>query len=179
MSRIEITRAGTDDFDAVDEAVEAAYAYDYGPRKRSPDPEQSSSYRAQGFDVWIARDAATGALLGSVTTRRPGGGAIHEDIHAGELDFRLLATVWNARRRGVGKALVEHVIRIAEAHGYEAVFLKSGPEMFGAHRLYEHLGFVRDESRRGLIRDGVRVRDDLHAFVLGLTPRTDMTRSHI
>lgn len=165
MTGIEIRLVREGEHAAVDELVERAYEHDYGPRDPGADPFRKSVNRSQSTDVWVAVEGDSGRLLGSVTAPREGGGPMHEDVHPDELDFRLLAVAPDARRLGIGALLTLHVIRLARERGFRAVFMKSGPDMTGAHRLYERIGFERDLERAGLIRDGVRVRD-LHAFAI-------------
>jgi ribosomal protein S18 acetylase RimI-like enzyme len=168
----EVSLARPDEFEAVDALVLAAYEHDYGPRDRSGDPFHRAEHRAASFDIWVTREAgAAGALLGTVTTPRPGGAALMEDIGEGELDFRLLAVSPDARHRGIGELLTRHVLQLARERGLDGVFLKSAPDMVGAHRLYEKVGFRRDPGRDGLVVDGVRVKD-LYAFVTSLSPKT-------
>ncbi|MFT4042709.1 MAG: GNAT family N-acetyltransferase [Gordonia sp. (in: high G+C Gram-positive bacteria)] len=167
MSAIEIVLAGPDDHDAVDELVTAAYAHDYGPREHNDDELRHSVVRSTRFDVWIARDDRT--LLGSITTASDHGEKLLEDTRADELDFRLLAVSPAARRLGIGSTLTTHVITLARQRHLRGVFLKSAPQMTGAHRLYESLGFRRDRDRDGLIVGGVR-QFDLYAFAIDIDP---------
>lgn len=163
---IRIDRVAAGEHERLDDLITAAYEHDYGPRQRDgePDPLSFSRVRAERFDVWVAREISSGALLGSVTTPRADGEKLMEDSTSAELDFRLLAVSVDARRRGIGAALTRHVLHLARERGFRAVFMKSAPNMHSAHRLYESLGFRRDPARDGLIIGGCRVRD-LHAFV--------------
>ena len=111
--------------------------------------------RAAEHDVWVAADAASGVLLGSVATPRPGG-TISPLAQPGELDFRLLAVDPSARGRGVGALLTRHVIDLARQRGLDRVVMNSGPQMVGAHALYEKLGFTRLFDREREIVDGGR-----------------------
>ena len=61
-----------------------------------------------------------------------------------------------ARRRGVGRALVEAQVRWAEEEGYRRVGLMVNVENAGAIGLYESLGF-RDTGERAPLRDGPHV----------------------
>ena len=70
------------------DSIDDAYAHDYGPSDHR-DEMRFARVRAEAFDVWVARDE-TGELIGSVTTRRPGGASLHEDVAVDELDLRLL-----------------------------------------------------------------------------------------
>jgi ribosomal protein S18 acetylase RimI-like enzyme len=85
-------------------------------------------------------------LLGTVTAPLPGG-HISELGQDGELDFRLLAVAPSARRRGLGRLLVEHMITLAAERGAVRVVMNSGPEMTGAHQLYYSMGFSRLTER--------------------------------
>ncbi|SIO20455.1 GNAT family N-acetyltransferase [Agromyces cerinus] len=111
--------------------------------------------RAAEHEVWVAVDAATGTLLGSVATPRPGR-TISPLAQPGELDFRLLAVDPSARGRGVGALLTRHVIELARRRGLDRVVMNSGPQMVGAHALYEKLGFTRLLDREREIVDGGR-----------------------
>ncbi|MCX4850180.1 GNAT family N-acetyltransferase [Streptomyces sp. NBC_00893] len=51
-----------------------------------------------------------------------------------------------ARGHGVGAALTEEALRLAEAAGARTVDLTSRPSRQAANRLYEHLGFQARES---------------------------------
>jgi len=146
MSDVLIRLAVPDEFEAVGELREAAYSHDY---------EISDNYRATLRDlapgraeqeVWVAVDRHIGQLLGTVTVPRPGGhiSPLGQD---GELDFRLLAVAPAARRRGIGRLLVEHVIALAAERGATRVVMNSGPQMTGAHQLYYAVGFTRLTER--------------------------------
>jgi GNAT superfamily N-acetyltransferase len=51
------------------------------------------------------------------------------------------------RGRGWGRALVEHVLGWAAAHGYARVCLWSDVKFTRSHVMYERLGFVRGGTR--------------------------------
>src|SRR5690606_33310965 len=91
MSEFEIGLIRPDEVDAVDEVVVAAYAHDYGPDDPGDDPFYSAAYRAERYDVWVARDTATGRILGSVTADALGGEKVMPDATDAEIGFRLLA----------------------------------------------------------------------------------------
>lgn len=52
-----------------------------------------------------------------------------------------------ARRRGIGRLLVERVIALAAERGDKKVVMNSGPRMYGAHQLYYSMGFTRLAER--------------------------------
>jgi GNAT superfamily N-acetyltransferase len=153
------------ELDAVARLTQAAYTHDY---------ELSAAYRASllevherasAHEVWVAEDLATGQILGTVWTPRAGArlSALARDD---ELDFRLLAVAPDARGRGIGAALTEHVVELARLRGARRVVMNSGGIMVAAHRLYARLGFVRlpERDHQEEIEPGVIV--DILAFGL-------------
>lgn len=163
LEMIEFARP--EEHEEIDRLILDAYAHDYGPSERG-DSMRFARVRAEQFDVWVARDQE-GTILGSVTTRRVGGRALHEDTGVGELDLRLLGVSPRARRQGIGAKIMREVTRYAQQEGFDAVVLKTAPHMAGAHRLYETLGFDRAEHRDGLWIGGERVLD-LYSYVYPL-----------
>lgn len=149
--------ARPEEHEEIDQLILDAYSHDYGPSERK-DAMRFARVRAEHFDVWVAR-SEQGSILGSVTTRRVNGRGLHEDTQQGELDLRLLGVSPRARRQGVAAELMRAVIEFASTAGFEAVVLKTAPNMSGAHRLYESLGFTRFEARDGLWIGGERVLD--------------------
>jgi ribosomal protein S18 acetylase RimI-like enzyme len=152
------------ELDRVADLTVAAYAGDYD--------DLSADYlasigdvgpRARDHEVWVVEDRASGALLGTVSTPRPGAN-ISLLGQPGELDFRLLAFDRAARGRGIGALLTAHVIQLARLRGLDRVVLNSGPQMYGAHRLYERFGFSRLPARTTPLPDG----RPLYAFGLDL-----------
>jgi putative acetyltransferase len=71
-----------------------------------------------------------------------GCGAVKElDPTHGEI--KSMRTPHAHRRRGVGRAILQHIIEVARARGYETLSLETGaPEAFQpARKLYESFGF--------------------------------------
>lgn len=85
-------------------------------------------------DLYFASAREPGRLLGI-------GALMHLDPTHAELKSIHTAAV--ARGRGVGRAIVEHLVTIADEHGYERVSLETGSmEEFAASRsLYQATGF--------------------------------------
>ncbi len=135
-----------DEVEAVTGLVEAAYASDFELSDAYRADIVAVAERAREHQVWVATDAATGALLGTVSTP-VAAAAISPLAREGELDFRFLGVAAEARRRGVGEVLVAHVLRLARIRGIERVVLNTGPDMLSAQRLYERLGFERLHER--------------------------------
>ena len=135
-----------DESGAVAALVEAAYAGDFELSDGYRAEIVAVAERARAHQVWVATDAASGMLLGTASTPR-GGHAISPLAREGELDFRFLGVASGARRRGIGRLLVEHVLLLARLRGLARVVLNTGPDMVAAQRVYERLGFERLHER--------------------------------
>ncbi|MEI5585556.1 MULTISPECIES: GNAT family N-acetyltransferase [unclassified Agromyces] len=127
--------------------VRQAYAGDYELSDDYLAEIESVADRSREHEVWVAEDATTGALLGTVTTPRAGRRMSAVAREADELDFRFLGVAPAARGRGVGERLVQHVVALAAHRGLRRVVLNTGPQMIAAQRLYERLGFERLRER--------------------------------
>lgn len=90
--------------------------------------------------------AAGTAVLGGVTYVR-GPGPLADLAGPGEAEIRMLAVSHEARRRGVGEALVRACLDRARAAGSHRVVLSTQTSMRAAHRIYERLGFRRAPHR--------------------------------
>lgn len=104
-----------------------------------------AAWRARDAELLVAVDAG-GTVLGTITVCLPGS-PVADMSHPGELEFRMLAVARDARRRGVGEALVKSVLRRAAEIGAHSVVLCSAQGMHAAHRLYTRLGFRRLPER--------------------------------
>lgn len=122
---------------------------------------QDVAGRAEHATVLVAVDGET--LLGGLTLVEPGPNPWAEHSVAGAATIRMLAVHESARSRGVGEALTVAALTRARRAGAEAVVLHSATSMHAAHRLYERLGFERDESLDWSPEPGV----DLLGFRLG------------
>jgi ribosomal protein S18 acetylase RimI-like enzyme len=74
----------------------------------------------------------------------------------GEAELARLAVAETARRRGIGRRLVERCAVEGRGLGADAIALWSRPYQTDAHRLYESLGYERVPERDGEDRDGRR-----------------------
>lgn len=89
--------------------------------------------RHPSITFWIAWDGAT--LLGC--------GALRElDPLHGEI--KSMRTPSALRRRGAGKAILNHIIAVAHQRGYQRLSLETGPQegFAQAHALYLGAGFI-------------------------------------
>ena len=137
--------------EAVGALAREAYAADFVLSAEYLAEIESVAERARRPEVGVAADAATGALLGTVSTPRPGRRMSAVAWHDDELDFRFLGVSAEARGRGVGEALVRHVMELAARRGIRRVVLNTGPEMRSAQRLYARLGFARLPERERVV----------------------------
>ena len=103
----------------------------------------AAAVRARG-EVLAARDRA-GSLLGTVTLVAPVSPARRIATHE-EVELHLLCVRADARRRGIGEALVRDALQRARAAGARGVVLWTQPTMDAAQRLYRRCGFERDAS---------------------------------
>jgi ribosomal protein S18 acetylase RimI-like enzyme len=101
--------------------------------------------RAVDADVLVVADPERG-VLGGVTYVPDSGSSSAEFTDPDAAGIRMLAVSGEARGRGVGEALVRACIDRATAAGKRRIVLHSTERMTVAHRLYQRLGFVRDEA---------------------------------
>lgn len=109
----------------------------------SPPPDADTLQRVVSCEtnsVLVARDAATGDILGTLTLVvfpiPTGTRAWIEDV--------VVDTA--ARGRGVGEALNREALRIASSLGAKTVDLTSRPSREAANRLYQRIGFAARET---------------------------------
>jgi ribosomal protein S18 acetylase RimI-like enzyme len=122
---------------------------------------RDAATRAAAAELLVAADGP--ALLGTVTFV-PAGGPLGEIATGDEAEFRMLAVAPAAQGRGVGMALMRHVVAEARRHGKRGIVCSSLAEMRAAHRIYERLGFRRVPQRDWSPVPGV----DLLAFAVTL-----------
>ena len=72
------------------------------------------------------------------------GVAAIKELDASDVEVKSMHTVAAARGRGVGRALLSHLLDTATARGYRRVFLETGttPGFAAARALYESAGFT-------------------------------------
>jgi [ribosomal protein S18]-alanine N-acetyltransferase len=93
--------------------------------------------------IWAARDA-TGAPLAYLVAW----------LIADELQIVDLATVVRARRRGLGRALLNHLLQFGRSEGYAWVLLEVRASNEPAIRLYRSMGFEPRRVRAAYYSDG-------------------------
>jgi len=97
--------------------------------------------RLDSADLIVAEDL--GRIVGSVTFYPEGSRSTREDWPAGWAGIRLLAVHPDARRRGIGRALMDECIRRSRAMGSPSLGLHTTRIMDVAREMYERMGFVR------------------------------------
>lgn len=142
-----LRRARPADLEAAGEVTVAAYE-EFTLGEQDPYVEQlrNAAARDREAEVWVATPDDSDEILGCVTVCPPGS-RWRELAGPDEGEFRMLAVAPTARRMGVGEALARRCLERAAAQGAKAVVLSSLPEMSGAHRIYERLGFERVPAR--------------------------------
>lgn len=93
-----------------------------------------SGLQAADITFWTVRE--DGLLLGC--------GALRElDSRHGEV--KSMRTPRSSRRKGAGRAVLQHIIAVARERGYRRLSLETGAmaAFAPAHRLYESAGFTR------------------------------------
>ncbi|MET9022013.1 GNAT family N-acetyltransferase [Actinopolymorpha sp. NPDC004070] len=122
-------------------------------RRRAEDP---------ATDVVVAVDE--GRLVGTATLTLPGTRWTEDPPR--EAMLRMLAVAPDARRGGVGTALVEECAARARLAGETTFALTTTDSMVDAHRRYQRLGFVRVPERDWVTDSG----EHLRAYVRSLPP---------
>ncbi len=86
------------------------------------------------MSFWTARDV-DGGLLGCVALK---------ELGPTDAELKSMRTATRSRGRGVGTALLTHVLRVATERGYASILLETGTQDYfaPARRLYERAGFA-------------------------------------
>jgi ribosomal protein S18 acetylase RimI-like enzyme len=158
---LSIRSARPGEFAALAEVCVAAYAPFVSPEDHYAAVLRDVAARAAAAEVLAAEE--DGTLLGTVTFV-PDGGPLGEIARPDETEFRMLAVAPEGQGRGVGGALLAHVVAASRERGKAGVVCSSQPAMRAAHRVYERLGFRRAPERDWAPVPGI----DLYAFALVL-----------
>ncbi|MFD5810901.1 GNAT family N-acetyltransferase [Rhodococcus aetherivorans] len=138
---IEIRRVSPDEYDAVGALTVDVYVGGGFVEPDDPYAERLRDTAARDKHTEVVVALADGEIVGSVTLAEPASRFAHI-AEKGELEFRMLAVAPSARGRGVGSALVRHVLDTAYDRGDRAVVLSTQPDMVDARRIYDRNGFV-------------------------------------
>lgn len=92
----------------------------------------ASKLRAPGVSLWTAWEGET--LLGCAALK---------ELSSTQGELKSMRTPDRVRRKGVGRALLNHVVDVSRQRGYRDVFLETGvhPAFTAAQALYRSAGF--------------------------------------
>ncbi len=111
--------------------------------------------RRRGAIILARAQTPDDRLLGMVILAQPS--SPHRQIaRPDEAEVQLLAVDPAARGHGIGGRLIDACEAKARALGFGLMVLSTQPAMKAAHRVYERLGYARDEARDWVRADGRR-----------------------
>jgi len=144
-----VRTARPDEYDRVGEVTYLGFGHGE-PGAPQPDAERlallrGAAARAAAGDLLVAVDDS-GAILGTASLLRADSALVRQS-RDGEVELRLLAVLPEARRRGIGEALMREALGRAHAWGAPALVLDTGPQNERSQRLYNRLGFERLPER--------------------------------
>jgi ribosomal-protein-alanine N-acetyltransferase len=137
--------------------------------------EAMASAHAQAFDKsWTAEDFEDlldgDGVFGLVAAAEDPMGVILCRVAAGEMEVLTIAVPPWARRRGVGRALMQAALTLARQAGASACFLEVDVANDAAIALYERLGFRRSGLRKAYYDRGPAGYADALVMRLDLGP---------
>jgi len=144
-----VRTARPDEYDRVGEVSYLGFGHGE-PGATQPDAERlallhGAAARAEAGDLLVAVDDSW-AILGTASLLRADSALVRQS-RGGEAELRLLAVLPEARRRGIGEALMAEAIARARTWGAPALVLDTGPQNERSQRLYHRLGFDRLPER--------------------------------
>jgi [ribosomal protein S18]-alanine N-acetyltransferase len=83
--------------------------------------------------MWVAADPKTGQILGYA--------GVEVSALCGEMDIINIAVAPAYRRRGVGRLLLERIVRLCGRRGVPLLWLRVRVSNRGARRFYRQMGF--------------------------------------
>ena len=112
---------------------------------RNPDLDDIEvNYTSAGHLFLVAERGST--LVGTAAL------VLSDDARVGQRGQMVRVSVAvEARRAGVGRALVAYLVQAAREHGIERVIVETNAEWDDAIGLYQHCGFTIHERRDGLV----------------------------
>ena len=142
------------------------------------DPAPLAAIHARCFpDAWSARTIDDLLATPGTFVFAAASGFILARAAGGEAEVLALAVTPEARRSGIGTALVEAAATHALSLGAQALFLEVGVANLPARALYRRLGFVEAGRRKGYYtatpgkpEDALVLRSDLPLSPLGKRP---------
>ncbi len=115
--------------------------------------QESHNTRWERDDFEGAINSPGWLLLVAATTGEPVGHALARTV-ADEVEVLTIAVASNARRRGIGQALLAETLRVTGAQGAQQAFLEVRMTNTPARGLYRAAGFVETGRRARYYADG-------------------------
>jgi ribosomal protein S18 acetylase RimI-like enzyme len=149
------------EFDDAGRVTAQAYE-EFGPEGASPNPDylrRVADVRTRARHAVVLGAFEDGRVLGTVTVElsdRIPGGHPRPPLQEDQAHVRMLGVDRTARRRGIGRALMEASIEEARTAGKRRMTLETTGSMTAAQRLYEAMGFRRSPDL--VYDDGFRLR---------------------
>lgn len=159
--RVVVRPARPEEYAAAGELVAATYVAEGHTDPVSPYVAELRDAARRATEAVLLVAEVDGRVAGTVTYAPPGS-PWAEVAGADEGEFRMLAVAPEARRRGVGEALVRACVERARVAGLRGLALCTYATMGDAHRMYARLGFERAPERDWAPQPGM----DLPVFVL-------------
>lgn len=133
--------ASEDDLVSLTELWSEAFATGPDRVRNAPfTPQEGGRLAAQGECFVIVKD---GAVKAATVLARRGEQAANLVTTESEGQLLLVAVAADARRSGLGRAIVHHAITRSREQKLSGLWLWSRPSQTAAHLMYESLGFVR------------------------------------
>jgi ribosomal protein S18 acetylase RimI-like enzyme len=150
-----------EEFDEAGAVTAAAYR-EFAPGGASPNPDyvlRLADVRTRAGYAVVLGAFEKNRILGTVTLeldRRIPGGHPRPPLDPEQAHVRMLGVDRSARRRGVGRSLMQACLDEARRAGKGRLTLETTETMTAAQHLYESMGFVR--GRDQVYDDGFRLR---------------------
>lgn len=141
---VTIRLATTQDYPAIGDITWNAYvtAGHIAPDGAYAQSLADISSRTEGLTV----AELDGRVVGSVNIAAPGS-PMAEVAYDNELEFRMLAVAPDVQSRGIGSALVQHVLDTARTQHLAGVAITTMASMTTAQAMYHAMGFQRAPAR--------------------------------
>ena len=165
-----------EDYAAVRDLTTAAYITGGHVEAESDYAQTLADVPARASGVYVAE--VNGIVTGAVNIVAPGDDE-SQVAYDNEGEFRMLAVAPNYQGRGVGRALVQYVLDMAQAQGLARVVLTTMQTMTTAQAMYEAMGFHRAPERDWTLYTAGLVDDPegLETFLVYVHPLNSTTSS--
>lgn len=173
---VTVRPATPQDFAAIRELTCAAYVQSGHVAPESPYAQDLADIISREAGLYVAE--VDGRIVGSVNIAPPGS-EMAQVAYDDEGEFRMLAVDPAHQGRGIGRALVQHILEVARGQGLGGVAITTMPSMTAAQAMYETMGFHRAPERdwnlytAGIVDDP----EGLETFLVYVHPLNSTTSS--